>query len=127
MIKYEIAIKIPSLNDVINKSRTHNKAGAALKKAVEDDICWQIKQQGVKKAKHPVDIHLTFFEGNKKRDKDNVISTGMKFGLDSLVRMKVLQGDGFDHINQIYPKVYVSDNKKYWIEIEIREKGEIKC
>lgn len=126
MIRYEFGIKMPSLNDLINKCRTHKQAGAAFKRAIEEELCWQIKQQGVKKVKKgPVTANVTWYEKDRRRDKDNVISS-QKYIWDSLVRMKVLPNDNWEWIDQINTKVHLSDNHKYRVVVEIIEPQEIK-
>ena len=121
MIKYEFKIKMPSLNDLIDKCRTHKQAGAAFKRGVEEDLCKQIMAQGVKKVKKgPVTANITWYEKDRRRDKDNVISS-QKYILDSLVRMKVLPNDNWEWVEQINPRVYLADDHKYRVVIELKE------
>lgn len=120
MISYTLDIKMPSLNDYVNKCRTHNKAGASMKKAIEDEICWLIAAQGVKKVRKPCKVHIKWEEKDKRRDIDNVISS-CKFLLDSLVRMKVLPDDNQEWVKQIIPTVETSKCKKYKVIIELEE------
>ncbi len=121
MIKYILDIKTPSLNEVINANRTHNKVGASFKKKLEEEICWLIKSQGVKHIKKPCKVHITFYEKDKRRDVDNIIAGGTKSCLDSLVKMKVLPDDNQQWVKQIIPIVKTSDDKKYKVIIELEE------
>ena len=120
MIKYTFPLKLPSLNDYVNKCRTHKQAGASFKRKIQEDICWSIKQQGVKKTKKKVDVKVIFHEANKMRDKDNVISS-IKYLMDSLVVMKVIPDDNWQYINQYDFKVVTSKDKKYLVELELHE------
>ena len=124
MIKYTLAIKLPSLNDFLSKTKKSHFLGNAMKQSIQNDICWQIKQQGIKKAKKKVDIYINWFEANKRRDKDNVISS-TKFLADSLVNLGIIKDDGWQYVGQYYPKVYLAKDKKYRVEIELKESEEI--
>lgn len=90
MIKCEIGIKLPSLNEYINACRKNKYAGAEMKKRVENGIAYFI--QKLPMFKNPIKIHFHWIEGNKRRDLDNV-AFGKKFILDALVKCGKMKDD----------------------------------
>ena len=120
MIKYVLPLKLPSLNDYVDKCRTHKQVGASFKKKVEKEIGRCFEEQGIKKTDKLVDVKITFYEANRMRDKDNVISS-TKYIMDSMVHKKIIPDDNWKYINQYYPKVLLSNNKTYRVEIELIE------
>ncbi len=91
--------------------------GNKLKQEAQTLVSWHVKAQGVKKAPKPCDISITWYEPNKRRDKDNIVS-GKKYILDSLVDCGVMENDGWANINEFRDKIFLDkDNPR--IEIEI--------
>lgn len=90
MIKCEIGIKLPSLNEYINACRKNRYAGAEMKKRIESDIAYFIAK--LPRFENPIKIHFHWIEGNKRRDLDN-IAFGKKFILDTLVKAGKLKDD----------------------------------
>lgn len=90
MIKCEIGIKLPSLNEYINACRKNKYAGAEMKKRIESDIAYFIAK--LPRFENPIKIHFHWIEGNKRRDLDNV-AFGKKFILDTLVKAGKLKDD----------------------------------
>lgn len=90
--RFEIPFKLPSLNDYINACRTNPHVGAQMKKSTERDIAWAIKAARVEPVKQPCIVSMTFVEGDRRRDVDNVESA-KKYILDAMVSTGVLQGD----------------------------------
>lgn len=130
MIRYEFDNKMPSLNELLAASHKGKNSryfhDNTMKKQIQEDLFWQMKAQGLKHVKKgPVDIHITWYEGRKNRDKDNVISS-QKMILDALVNARVLGNDNWDWVNQITPRVYASSDKKYRVVVEIIEPQDIK-
>lgn len=94
---FTIHFKLPSLNEYILACRRNKYAGAKLKKDLERDIGWEIKAAKLLPVANPCIVCMTFIEGNRKRDVDNVMS-GAKFCLDALVSSGVLMGDSPKHV-----------------------------
>ena len=59
-------------------------------------LCARSQLRGVQFS-GPVTMHYTWYEPNRRRDKDNVCFA-RKFIQDALVAAGVLQGDGWQHI-----------------------------
>lgn len=93
-----IPFRLPSLNEFIYQTNRNRFKGADLKKTVETQIIAslsaEMRQLRIKKA---VNVDITYYEPNQKRDKDN-ISFGKKFILDALVRIGILKNDGWKYI-----------------------------
>lgn len=90
IVKCEISMKLPSLNEYINVCRTNPYKASKFKKDLEDDIGVYISK--LPKFEKPIKIHFHWVEANKKRDIDNV-SAGKKFILDALVKFGRLKDD----------------------------------
>ena len=115
-MKIEIPIKLPSLNDYINKCRTHKMAGAEMKKDIEQDIGWYINPLPV--FEKPVKIHFHWIEGNKRRDLDNV-AFAKKFILDSMVKCGKLKDDNRRFVQGFQDSF--SYGNEYKVILDIRE------
>lgn len=85
-----IDMKLPSLNDYIQISRTNKYKSASFKKNIEKDLKWFLIK--MKKYNKPIRIHFHWVEGNKKRDYDN-IAFAKKFILDTMVKMGKIKDD----------------------------------
>ena len=110
MIKIEIPLKLPSLNEYIQACRNNKYAGAKFKANIEEDIMWYINS--LPKFERPVKINFTWIEGNKKRDIDNV-AFAKKFILDALVKAGKLKDDNRNCV------IAFTDNFEYTKEFKI--------
>lgn len=122
-MKYLLIIhgKLNNLNDYINALDTSRYKGSALKSDNEAKVLQEIYSQfGRLRITKPVRMEYTWYEKNKKRDKDNVSSFGRKVIQDALVKSRVLQNDGWDNIKGFSDEFYV-DKKNPRIEVLIVE------
>lgn len=121
---FQIHMRLPGLNELIESNRRGWHNGARLKSDTDTAICWSIRkamQDGTcRKAAGPVRIHFTWHERNRKRDLDNIFS-GKKFILDAMQRMDILEGDGQKYVTGLQDD-FVLDNADY-VEVEITESG----
>lgn len=90
MIECEIPYKFPSLNDYTNACRTNYRVGAGMKKKIQKDISFFIKD--LPRFDKPIIIHFTWIEDNKRRDYDN-IAFAKKFILDAMQEQGKLKND----------------------------------
>lgn len=86
MRRFTIKGRLPNYNDVTSANRAHAQAGARLKRETEQALAWQIATQKIKPVDHRVDVIVTWYEPNDKRDPDNIYSA-VKFILDVLQPM----------------------------------------
>ena len=79
-----------NLNDYIDAERSNRYQGAKMKADNEKYVVVAIRQclKGVRIEK-PVEMNYTWYEPNKRRDKDNVSSFGRKVIQDALVNAAV--------------------------------------
>lgn len=104
---FMIKLKLPSLNELINVTRTNKYQAAAFKKDIEEAIGWSIKQaqtKGLQKVTEPCDILIDFFESTKRRDVDNIQSS-TKYILDAMQKCGVLPNDNRKWVRQIYHRI----------------------
>lgn len=116
--KLTIPFLLPNLNDYIKAERTNKFKAAALKRETENAIIIFIKDQlSTISIKEPVTMHYTWFERNRRRDKDNV-AFAKKFVQDALVGANVLQNDGWDNITGFTDNFFI-DAKNPRVEVLI--------
>ena len=114
MIKLEIPLRLPSLNDYIRQCRTNRYAGAEMKNKIENDISFYIKPLPV--FQKPITIHFHWIEENKKRDLDN-ICFAKKFILDSMVKMGKLKDDNRKYVQGFNDTFSYDKQSKVILEI----------
>lgn len=120
-MKLVIPGQLPGLNDYIGALDKSRHAGAALKKSAQRTVEWCAKSQLRKfRPTGPVVMKYTWYEPNKRRDKDNISSFGRKIIQDGLVKAGVLENDGWKHIEGFSDRFRV-DEKRPRVEVEIVE------
>lgn len=122
MIKIEIPMKLPSLNNYINECRKNKFAGSTMKKQIQSDICWYINK--LPKFNKPIKIHFTWVEANRKRDYDNV-AFAKKFILDVMQECGKLENDNRKWVVGFTDRFELGDECKVILEIEEVEDGRI--
>ncbi|MCM1200235.1 MAG: hypothetical protein NC548_31330 [Lachnospiraceae bacterium] len=121
----EYLLTIPSrldcLNDYIKAERTNRHKGAKMKADNGNIVAAAIRQclRGVRIEK-PVEMHYTWYEPNKRRDKDNISSFGRKVIQDALVKCGVLKDDGWKYVVGFSDRFEVDRNNPR-IEVLIKE------
>lgn len=115
--KFVILGRLDGLNTYTAANRTNYRKGGAMKRNNEETIIWSIRQQlrGVHIDK-PVLIYYRFFEPNRRRDNDNILSCASKFVQDSLVKTHVLDDDSQKYIPHFY---FDTDIDQYNPRIEV--------
>lgn len=113
--------RLPGLNELIAKERTHRQAGAALKRQAEKQVRYYIRDQlrGYR-PRTPVKLHYYIYERDKRRDLDNVFSLCAKVLQDSLVKERIIDNDGWNYIDGFTAQFFVDKNFPR-IEVEIEE------
>ena len=116
VLRIEMPIKLPSLNEYVNACRSNPYVGAKMKKDSEELIGWFIKK--IVPFRNPVEVSFTWVEPNRRRDVDN-IAFGKKFILDALVKNGVLQDDSQKYVRALSDSFQIG--KDYMIILEIKE------
>ena len=94
-MKYEINMKLPSLNDYIKVCRSNKFQAAKYKADIEQKIGLFLAK--MPKWTNPIKIHFHWIEGNKKRDLDNVCFA-KKFILDAMQKYGKLENDNRKYV-----------------------------
>lgn len=121
MAKLVIPCQLPGLNDYIGALDKSRHAGAALKKEAQRtvELCARTQLRKFRPT-GPVWMKYTWYERNKRRDKDNISSFGRKVIQDGLVKVGVLENDGWKHVEGFSDRFQV-DEKRPRVEVEIIE------
>ncbi|MBO7172146.1 MAG: hypothetical protein J6V52_04245 [Bacteroidaceae bacterium] len=124
-MKLVIKGTLPGLNEYIQAERTNKYVAARIKDEYQGIIMTYIKKcLGSWKPRTPVWMHYTWYEKDRRRDKDNV-SFARKFIQDALVKARTLPNDGWKEIEG-FDDTFLVDAKNPRIEVEIVEYGDIK-
>lgn len=120
MAKLVIPGRLPGLNEYIAAERGNRQAAAKLKRETEQRIMWAARSQlrGVRFSDQVI-MHYTWYEQNRKRDKDN-IAFAKKFVQDALVKCHVLKNDGWQEI-ATFTDSFCVDAKTPRVEVLIEE------
>lgn len=102
--------RLPGMNEYQNACRSHWASGAMMKSDAQQ-ICELSMAKARRSKAHfdRADIAITWYEKNKRRDKDN-ISFGRKFIFDALQSMGILENDGWKQIRRITEQFEVDKN-----------------
>lgn len=120
-MKVTIYGRLPGLNEYIDAERQSKYKAAALKAQSMQFVMIYAKRDLRKwRAKGPVYMRYTWYEPNRRRDKDNVSGYGRKVIQDTLVKGGWLRGDGWGHISG-YSDDFRVDKARPRIEVEIEE------
>ena len=116
-MQIEIPLKMPSINEFINQCRYNKYAGNNYKQNVQAEIYPYIKN--MPKLEKPVKIDFHWYEGNRKRDLDNV-SYAKKFILDALVKYGKLKDDNRKNVCAFTDNFYYTKNE-WKVVLDIQE------
>lgn len=113
--------RLPGLNEYTDACRTNPRAGAKMKQQAQETVMWHILShlRRVRFTK-PVFLLFTFYEQDRRRDRDNVSSFARKVIQDALVKCDTLQDDGWDHVTGYLDRFEV-DKKNPRIVVEFIE------
>lgn len=108
--------ELPGLNEIIDAAKASTQKYARIKRE-----CHWMVAAGARRIKpvKRVDIAVTWYCKNKRKDKDN-IAAGIKYILDGLQECGVLENDGWKQISDITHK-FVEDKQHPRIEVELTE------
>lgn len=122
-MKFNLPGRLPGLNEIIRAAKQGNRnyqPYAKMKEINTSAVAWTASKLPRNKGK--VNITITWYEKDRRRDPDNVMA-GQKFILDGLVVAGIIKNDSQKYINDILHKFRV-DRKNPRIEVEIEEVGE---
>lgn len=112
----EIPGELPGMNKIISESKKHYAKYSSMKKRYTELVAWCSKGKGPFKK---INLDITYFCKNRRRDPDNIIGGGNKFILDGLVAAGVIKNDGWNEINSIAARTKVDkNNPRVVVQIE---------
>ena len=109
--------RFPGLNEIINAARGNKFKSAAQKKTHTDRVYYSCLHLKKVDSAH---FKFTWYEENKRRDKDNIASGGTKYCLDGLVMANVIPNDGWKEVKSISHEFEIGEPG---VLIEIMENG----
>ncbi len=126
MTTFTIPGRLPSVNELIRWDRIVGRRGrgrffGAIKRREAIYHVWAyIKKSAILNIETPVDVKVTWFERDARRDYDNIAS-GIKFILDALVKAGVIKGDSRKWIPRPVDHHFAVDKKDPRIEVTLNE------
>lgn len=125
--KLTIGGRLPGLNEYTDACRTSPRKGARMKQEAQELVMWHILQQiRGKRFTKPVFLLFTFYEIDRRRDRDNVSSFARKVIQDALVKCGNLKDDGWDHVAGHFDRFQV-DRENPRIVVEFIEQEAEPC
>ena len=91
VVRCQIDIKMPSLNQYVTECRRNRYAGAKFKRDAEEAVSWYLSR--LPKFHNPIFIKFHWTEKTRKRDLDNVSGFGHKVILDAMVKLGKIPDD----------------------------------
>ena len=115
--------RLPGLNEYIDAERKSRYKAAKLKSDAEQLVMAYARRDLRKWRAHgAVYMRYTWYERDRRRDKDNVSGYGRKVIQDALVRAKILKNDGWNDIIG-FEDIFYIDKKNPRIVVEIEEEN----
>lgn len=118
--KFVINDRLPGLNEYTANQRANKYGGNLMKRTAQKAVEWQIRASRLKPIKSPVKLVYSFYEPNRRRDKDNISGFAHKVIQDALVNTGILKGDGWKDITG-YADSFFVDPKRPRVEVELIE------
>lgn len=130
MANYQLIIpgRLPGLNEYTDACRTNNQKGGKMKREAQEIVMWNILSQiRGRRFTKPVFLLFTFYEKDRRRDRDNVSSFARKVIQDALVKCGNLQDDGWDHVTGYLDRFEIDkDNPRIVVQF-IEQEAISKC
>lgn len=129
LANYQLTIpgRLPGLNEYTDACRSSSQKGGRIKSEAQTAVMWQIKAQLQRlHIEKPVFLLFTFYEQDRRRDRDNVSSFARKVIQDALVKCGTLTDDGWDYVTGYLDQFDVDrDNPR--IVVQFIEQEETVC
>jgi len=116
--KLVIPGQLPTMNTIINKSKTHWSNYKRMKDNYDAIVQYYAEQQRIKFFESTV-LNITYYRKDKRTDPDN-IAAAKKFIIDGLVSAGVLEDDGWAVVKG-FNETWEVDRENPRVEIELLE------
>src|SRR6056297_1866849 len=110
--------ELPTMNTIINKSKTHWSEYKKMKDSQDAIIQYYAEQQRIKFFEAVI-LNITYYRKDKRTDPDN-IAAAKKFIIDGLVSAGVLEDDGWAVVKG-FNETWEVDRENPRVEIELLE------
>ena len=111
--------RLAGLNDFVAAANSNRHKYNALKRAEQDRVILFCRTSGIKPVDKPVNIVITCYEPNMKRDKSNVRSGAEKIIEDALQDAGIIRNDNWAGIAETRTKVMLDrENPRVIVYIE---------
>ena len=120
--------RLPGLNEYTDACRTNSHKGNKMKSDAQEAVMWQVLSQMRRcRFQRPVFLLFTFYEQDRRRDRDNVSSFARKVIQDALVKCGTLEDDGWDNVTGYLDRFEVDkENPRIVVEF-IEQEVAVKC
>ena len=120
-MKMVIGGELPTLNEIIDKSKSHYMQYAKMKKSATNRVAWACNQLETidKVTLNSIELDITYYYKNRRKDPDN-IAAAKKFILDGLVKAGIIKNDGWKEVKG-WSEKWERDKDNPRIEVEIKE------
>ncbi len=115
---FTIHDRLPGMNEYTAQQRSNRYGGAMMKKYAQKNVEAEIRAAKLKRVERPAYIRYTFYEPNRRRDKDNIAGFAHKIIQDALVSTRILKDDGWDYITGFSDEFHV-DKKQPRVEVTL--------
>ncbi len=115
--RFIIHSDLPGLNELIEARMVQAKAKGRRKakwnaysalKREWMEILVPLARSQLRPVTERVSVNIHFFETNRRRDPDNIMTGAVKFILDALVEAGILPNDGWKNIGELRARFHVS-------------------
>lgn len=113
-MKFTIHGELPTMNEIVKKSKAHPMAYANMKK---DYTALVMMSAGSLPKVESADFVITWYCKDKRKDKDNIMA-GAKFIFDGLIKAGVIENDGWQEVGDITHKFEI-DKQNPRVEVEL--------
>ena len=110
--------ELPTMNEIINKSKTHWAEYRKMKESYDEIVSFYATQQRIKFFKS-VKLEITYYRKDKRTDPDNIV-VAKKIILDGLVQAGVLEDDNWSIVKG-FKESWEVDKKSPRTEIILKE------
>lgn len=115
--------RFPTLNEYINVCRANRYRAARMKGEWDDKVLWAaMASHDPKPGRFPVEVRITVYEPDRRRDWDGSVGFAMKTVLDGLQAAGFIPNDDPRHVWPVVPKVEF-DRERPRVEVEIVERS----
>lgn len=111
--------KLPGINEMVRANRINRYCGAKQKKELTEQLAWEFKTQSAgTQFKTHVTVRIECYEGNLRRDDDNVIGGACKIVLDALQKAGIIKNDSPKYCH-VVPERFNDADGNYYVKVFI--------